>query len=429
MRPAPRSSVLSGPWLGPPLGLILLAAVAVQAAPRPKEAPTPTPQDIQAAEQAQAAQLAAQQEAAAKAAAAADEEQRLTAARVAAAAKLRQAETATAQAANRMADLADKQRAAEAGLTSRAEAIQPLLPLIERLALYPAETLLAVPLAPEDAVRGLIVLRGVSREVAQEAAALRRDQAVLAEATRAVQAEAPKLAAAEQAQAAEAADLDRQITATQAQRRAADAEASAAAERAAAEAARAENLRNVLKTLEAQRKAEEAKAQQEAVRAERQKRTVEASAARRRAAALARPDGSLAAANMRPRAQLTSPVAGSVVRAWGEATEAGPATGISYQAPPAARVVAPCGGRVVFADPFRSYGQLLILDCGGGYHAVLAGFERLDAKVGQSVGAGEPVGAMPSWDPGGTGRRPLLYIELRHDGQPVNPAPWLKSAS
>ncbi len=82
---------------------------------------------------------------------------------------------------------------------------------------------------------------------------------------------------------------------------------------------------------------------------------------------------------------------------------------------------------MVFAAPFRSYGLLLIVDCGGGYHTVLAGFERLDVKVGQSVAAGEPVGVMPNWEPGAAGDRPALYLELRRDGQPVNPAPWLRA--
>ena len=121
-------------------------------------------------------------------------------------------------------------------------------------------------------------------------------------------------------------------------------------------------------------------------------------------------------------------MAGTIVRSWGDATEGGPATGISYRAPPAARVVAACSGRVAFASPFRSYGLLLIVDCGGGYHAVLAGFARLDVKVGQAVAAGEPVGVMPSWEPGASGNRPALYVELRRAGQPVNPAPWLKAS-
>ena len=175
---------------------------------------------MQAAEQARVAQLAAQKEAAARSAAAAEEEQRLTAERIAAAAKLREAEAATVAAATRMDALAARRREADARLAARIDAMQPLFPLIERMALYPAETLLAVPLSPEDAVRGLIVLRGVSRSLAAEAEALRRDQDTLADATRAVQAEAPKLAAAQRAQADQAADLDRQIGLAQAQRRA-----------------------------------------------------------------------------------------------------------------------------------------------------------------------------------------------------------------
>jgi septal ring factor EnvC (AmiA/AmiB activator) len=274
------------------------------------------------------------------------------------------------------------------------------------------------------------VLQGLSRQLEQEAEALRRDQAALDAATEAVAAEAPKLAAARTTQAAEAEALDRQIADAQARRQRAETDADAAAQRVAAEAARAESLRAVLGTIEAQRRADEARAKEEAARAERQKREADAEAARAREAALAHPTGvGTIASNAEPKGQLVAPVAGTVARAWGETTEAGPAAGISYSTPPAARVVSPCGGRVVFADSFRSYGLLLIVDCGGGYHAVLAGFERLDTKVGQSVQAGEPVGVMPGWEPGGTGRRPWLYVELRHDGQPVNPAPWLKANS
>ena len=54
----------------------------------------------------------------------------------------------------------------------------------------------------------------------------------------------------------------------------------------------------------------------------------------------------------------------------------------------AGRVVAPCAGRVAFAGPFRSFGVLIILDCGAGYHFVLAGLDRLDVQAGTAVQAG-----------------------------------------
>ncbi len=384
---------------------------------------------MEEAERARAAEQAAQQQAAARAAAAAAEAQHLAEQRVAAAAKLRQAEASTEAAASRMDDLQRQRGEAAGNLAAQAAAMQPLLPVIERLSLYPAETLLAVPAAPEDTLRGVIVLQGLARQLQQESAALRRAQAALDAATAAVQAETPKLAAAEAAQKQEADALDQQIASAQADRQAAQADADAAASRAADQAARAETLRAMLVALDAQRRAEAASAREAAARATRDKHGAEAEAAHEREVALGRPfgGGTLGSAAA-PRGQLTAPVAGSVYRSWGDSTDAGPATGISYHAAPAARVVSPCAGRVEFAAPFRSYGLLMILDCGGGYHAVLAGLDRLDAKVGQDVRAGEPVGVMPGWEPG-TGSRPSLYVELRHDGQPVNPAPWLKAAS
>jgi murein hydrolase activator len=250
---------------------------------------------------------------------------------------------------------------------------------------------------------------------------------VVEAASRAVRAAEPQLAAAVAAQLEQAAALDRMIAAAQAQRQQAANEAEQAARRAEEQATKAETLRGVLSTLEAQRKAEEAKAREEALQAERRKRTAEAEAARQREAALAKPVGLGSTAE--PHGQLMAPVRGTVIRAWGEETDGGPATGVSYHAAPSAHVVSPCHGRVVFADRFRTYGLLLIVDCGGGYHAVVAGFDHLDVKVGQSVQAGEPVGVMPFWEAGGSGARPSLYVELRRDGQPINPAPWLKSNS
>jgi len=431
MRRGPRSSLL---------GLIALLPAVVQAAP-PPEKQEATRRELQEAEEARAAQLAAQKEAAARAAQAAAEEQRLGMERVEAAARLRQAEAVTAEAASRLDDLSRRRREAEARLNARAEALQPVLPLIQRLALYPAETLLAVPAPAENRLRGVMVLHGLTRHLEADAEALRQEQAALDEATRAVRAEAPRFAAALAAQSAQAEALERQLAAARALRRQQEGASDAAARRAAHEAMRAETLRGVLAALEAQRKAEEAREKAEAERTERERRRTENAAERKRRAAEAERERresdsarvKAATVTLAPaarglvRGQMTPPVAGRIVRAWGEGTDAGPSTGISYQAAPAARVVAPCGGKVMFAGQFRSYGLLLIINCGSGYHAVLAGFDRLDTRVGQSVQTGEPVGVMPAWDPGDAGRRPSLYVELRRDGQPINPAPLLRA--
>ncbi|MBR0647982.1 murein hydrolase activator EnvC family protein, partial [Plastoroseomonas hellenica] len=120
------------------------------------------------------------------------------------------------------------------------------------------------------------------------------------------------------------------------------------------------------------------------------------------------------------------PVAGRIARDFGDATDAGPARGVTISAPPGARVVSPCAGRAVFSGPFRSYGQLLIVDCGEGNHVVLAGFDRLDAATGARLLPGEPVGVMGD---GGSAGRPSLYLELRRNGHPADPRPWLAARS
>ena len=378
---------------------------------------------VRDAERAQAAQSALQRSAAEQARAAEAEEGRLARQRIAAAARMRSTETRTADAASEIEALAARRRDAEQRLAERAAALAPLLPLIERLALYPAETMLAVPGPPQDTLRGLAVLRGLAQRLEQDAAALRAEQAAVQALEQEMAAALPRLHAAQASQAAQAADLDRQIEAARAGRLHAEDVAADAARRAAIEAARADTLRSALAAMEAERARAEARARDDTARAERQRQAGAAAEARRRQVALARP----ARPDTDQRGPLMAPVAGQVVRNWGDRTDAGPAQGVSYQPPPLARVVAPCSGRVAFAGPFRSFGVLLIVDCGGGLHFVLAGLDRLDVGVGVLVQRGEPVAVMPGWDPQSGAARPALYIELRRNGSPVNPTPFLRA--
>jgi septal ring factor EnvC (AmiA/AmiB activator) len=141
-------------------------------------------------------------------------------------------------------------------------------------------------------------------------------------------------------------------------------------------------------------------------------------------------------------AALVMPARGRVVRLYGQRDDDGASSkGISISTRAAAQVVAPYDGRIAYAGTFRSYGQILIIEHGGRYHTLLAGVDRIDAVVGQWVLAGEPIGVMSggstaaaagastSDSAGEAQGHPELYLELRRNGQPINPLPWLAKTS
>ena len=130
---------------------------------------------------------------------------------------------------------------------------------------------------------------------------------------------------------------------------------------------------------------------------------------------------------------LRLPAQGRQVKRFGEADPTGSTLkGISLQTRGEARITAPADGWVVYAGEFRSYGQLLIINTGGGYHILLAGMSRIDVSLGQFVLAGEPIAVMGNTaapSQGDDSSRPVLYVEFRKDGRPVDPDPWWAEAS
>jgi septal ring factor EnvC (AmiA/AmiB activator) len=127
---------------------------------------------------------------------------------------------------------------------------------------------------------------------------------------------------------------------------------------------------------------------------------------------------------------LPMPVNGPKLRSFGGSDGTGGVErGISVAARPGAQVTTPCDGWVVYSGPFRSYGQLLILNAGGGYHVLLAGMERISVNIGQFVLTGEPVGTMGTASQvasilAAAPSQPVLYIEFRKDNTPIDPGPW-----
>jgi septal ring factor EnvC (AmiA/AmiB activator) len=124
------------------------------------------------------------------------------------------------------------------------------------------------------------------------------------------------------------------------------------------------------------------------------------------------------------------PVNGSKLREFGGSDGVGGVEkGISLASRPGAQVTTPCDGWVVYAGPFRSYGQLLILNAGGGYHVLIAGMERISVNIGQFVLTGEPVAVMGTTSQVASilstnASQPVLYVEFRKDGTPIDSGPW-----
>lgn len=139
------------------------------------------------------------------------------------------------------------------------------------------------------------------------------------------------------------------------------------------------------------------------------------------------------------KARLPHPAQGRRVLAFGEKTQYGSASkGIVLETRFNAQITSPCDGWIVYAGEFRSYGKLLIINAGGGYHVLLAGLSQIDVQPGQFVLASEPVGTMngevakiteaKAQDAKSPDRAhdsaPVLYIEFRKDGRPIDPDPW-----
>ena len=129
------------------------------------------------------------------------------------------------------------------------------------------------------------------------------------------------------------------------------------------------------------------------------------------------------------KGRLPLPAQGRQVLAFAEKTQyGGQSKGIVLETRQGAQVTSPCDGWIVYAGEFRSYGQLLIINAGGGYHVLLAGLSQIDVQPGQFVLAAEPVGTMTGWSqqaqPASITSAPVLYVEFRKEGAPIDPDPW-----
>jgi septal ring factor EnvC (AmiA/AmiB activator) len=320
-----------------------------------------------------------------------------------------------------------------ASLAARRDVLAEVLGALQRMGLNPPPAILVKPEDALSSVRSAILLGAVVPELRQQTDILLADLKEQSRVTASIEAERARLTAAVGDQTAEKKRLGMLLEAKQKLEADTQTEMAAEKQRSEALAAKAGSLKELIASLEAQ--ADKTRKAADAAKAAEQKTADgDKTAAPAETASLPVPEGNQLAAAVPFSAlqgQIALPVTGRIKRRFGADDGNGAVMlGDMVATQSGAIVTAPADGNVLYAGPFRSYGQLLILNAGDGYHVVLAGMSRISVATGQSVLAGEPVGAMGEARVASTSvskngnATPELYVEFRKDGKPVDPAPW-----
>jgi septal ring factor EnvC (AmiA/AmiB activator) len=335
-------------------------------------------------------------------------------------ARIRDIEAKLTMAERRLAPLSKREKDLGATLEQKRELLSQVLGALQRMGRNPPPAVLLHPDDALNAVRAAIMLGAVLPELKVEAETLGLELAELSKlrAESATEQQALKTARA-------ALELERQRLAAlinERQRQLMTGEQTLAAERAKAQALslRTGNVRDLI----AQAEKEIASAAKAAALAN-QPQKIDPN--------LGFEDPTRSAPAIpfaKAKGRLVRPVSGSLLRDYAPAHDPKrQSAGISIETAAGAEVVAPADGWVVFAGPFRAYGNLLILNAGDGYHVLLAGVGTFTVELGQFVRMGEPVAVMalgPNPASGNEAANPksILYVEFRKDGESIDSGPW-----
>ena len=335
-------------------------------------------------------------------------------------ARIRAAETKLGDTEKRLAPLDQREAELNKSLSNREATLSQVLAALERLGLRPTPMLLLQPETTLESVRSAMLLGAVIPELRGEAEKIAADLSELARVRRDIAVEQNSLA---ENRAALAED-QRRISALidERQRQQGEGEKALEGERARVQALakQAETVQDLVSRME-----REIEAAARAAEAANREQTA-------KLASIAPDAGRVQPAVPFPqnKGKLPWPVIGKKLLEYGAANGLGGVEkGLSIVTPPNTQVSAPCDGWVVYAGNFRNYGQLLIINAGGGYHILLAGMERITVDLGQFVLTSEPVAVMGSAPraaatSASNSSDPVLYVEFRKDGNSIDPSPW-----
>jgi septal ring factor EnvC (AmiA/AmiB activator) len=376
-------------------------------------------QELEAARAAQKASADAQAKLKAEISAIGQDRSELNQQLIDVAGKVRATETGIADAEARLRPLDAREQEIRSSIDSRRSEIVEVLAALQRAGRRTPPALLV---RPEDALQSLrtaMLLGSVVPDLRTRATTLAKDLSELIALRKTISAERDRLAADRDRLKADQTRLAALVDERQRQQAGIEKDMEAEGARAIALAKQADSLQGLIAKMEQDVKA--------AARA-----ALTASQSGRSDPALFKNPNrtSPAIAFASAKGLFKFPVNGAKIHDFGGSDGAGGIEkGISLATRPGAQVTTPCDGWVVYAGPFRSYGQLLILNAGGGYHVLIAGMERISVNIGQFVLTGEPVATMGSTSQVASilatnASRPVLYVEFRKDGTPIDPGPW-----
>ncbi|NQW11580.1 MAG: peptidoglycan DD-metalloendopeptidase family protein [Alphaproteobacteria bacterium] len=349
-----------------------------------------------------------------------------------AASQAQSTERTAVEVVTQLAALRDRAGAARAQLADRHSELGRLIGALQRLARRPPETLLLMRRPPLETVHTGILLEAAIPRVNAKATQLRVELANLAALEAEIDDQRARLDAATAALALERAHLTLLAAEKAALLESTEHRAEGMAEQVQQLAESARSLRELVQSLDAQATRERAEQERLTALVQPEPRPSSEStvggAAIPRTPALAFLPGAPAVSTV--KGELFSPVSGQMTRRFGQPDPEGLRDrGVVLKTSSGATVVAPYDGTVLYAGVFEGFGLILIIEHGEGYHTLLAGLGRIDLGVGQRVLAGEPVGAMGAPGSAGVGQGPELYVELRHNGDPIDPLPWFAGLS
>jgi len=345
-------------------------------------------------------------------------------------------EAAIGESETKLKALAGQEAAIHHSLVERRDVLAEVLAALQRMGRHPPPALLVRPEDALSSVRSAILLGAVVPDLRQAAAKLADDLKKLVALKSDITAERDRLRTDSQKLLEDRARVQILIEEKKNRASASATELADEQKKAAALAEKATSLKDLIARMEGQiAAAAAASAAAEQAAAEQ--------AAKAAAAPPEKPTSLGSAGRLAPavafadaKGLLPRPASGNVITGFGDKDKLGAKSqGISIATRPSAQVTSPCDGWVVYAGPFRSYGQLLIINAGGGYHVLLAGMERIDVQLGQFILAGEPVAMMASQKLASAGAVPLgasqqaLYVEFRKEGTSIDPTPWWAASS